>query len=241
MFRPRHGFVEALRLISDADDPAAADAVLRVVAEQVDVGSEVVTLVVHRLQHLEQGQHVVDRSVAVLHLVLELVGEDRVGELMRVGPAVFVDRQAVQPVDPADLGAAQQAAQKTGVELCVVGDHQDGARLHELGDLAGRLGWLHALGLEEGVGDAGQADDIFRQRLALGQLDEGVHLAGDPQPAGGCALHAQGRQLDDLILVEVEAAGLGVEDHEGLVLVQQGGQVTHGPPPVLWWLAACRA
>ena len=60
LLRASQALAEALRLISDAHDPAAADAVLGVVAEQVDVAAEILALVVHRLQHLEQGQHVVD-------------------------------------------------------------------------------------------------------------------------------------------------------------------------------------
>ena len=179
--------------------------------------------------------------MAVLHLAGEVVGDDRVGELVRVGPAVFVDRQAVQPVDPADFLAAEQATEKTGVKLRIVGDHQGRAVLHELGDLAGRLGRLHALGLKPLVGDAGQADDVLREGLALGQLDEGVHLAGDPQAAGGRALHAQGGELDDLVVVEVEAAGLGIKYDEGLVAVEQGGEVTHAGPPSRGWLSGCRA
>lgn len=231
LLRPRHGLDEALRLISDAGDPAAADSILGVVAEQVDIAAEVVPFFVHRLQHLEQGQHVVDGAVTVLRLVLELVGDDCVGELVRVRAAVFVDRQAVQPVKPAGLEAPQQLPQEAGVKLRIMGDHQDGAGLHQFEEAADGGAGLHALRLEELVSDAGQGDDALRQRLALGQFDEGVQLAGDAQGPGGCALHAQGGQLDDLILGGVEAAGLCVEDDEGLVAVEKAGEVTHGTPP----------
>ena len=61
-----------------------------------------------------------------------------------------------------------------------VGGHQARAVLPEVGDLAGCLDRLPALGLAVLVGDAGQAADVLREGLALGQLDEGVHLAGDP-------------------------------------------------------------
>ena len=47
----------------------------------------------------------------------------------------------------------------------------------------------------------------------------------------GRALHAQGGELDDLVVVEVEAAGLGIKHDEGLVAVEQGGEVTHAGPP----------
>ena len=179
--------------------------------------------------------------MAVLHLVLQLVGEDRVGELVGVGAAVFVDRQAVQPVEVAGLEAPQQLPQKTGVKLRIVGDHQDGAGLDQLEEAADGRAALHALGLQQPVGDAGEGDDVLGELLALRQLDEGVHLPGDPQGPGRGALHAQGGELDDLVVLRVEAAGLRVEDDEGLVMVEQADEVTHGPPPFPGLPAASRA
>ena len=230
-----------MRLIAHAGDPAAADAVLGVIAEQVDIAAEVVPFLVHGLQHLEQGEHVVDGPVAVLHLVLQLVGEDRIGELVGVGAAVFVDRQAVQPVEVAGLEAPQQLPQKTGVKLRIVGDHQDRAGLDQLEEAADGRATLHALGLQQPIGDAGEGDDVLGEPLALRQPDEGVHLAGDPQGPGLRAFHAQRRELDDLVVSRVEAAGLCVEDDEGLVAVEQACEVTHGRPPSPGWLAASRA
>ena len=61
LLRASQALAEALRLISDAHDPAAADAVLGVVAEQVEKRScRDPRAVVIAFSTFEQGQHVVD-------------------------------------------------------------------------------------------------------------------------------------------------------------------------------------
>ena len=83
--------------------------------------------------------------------------------LCGVGPGGFCrPSQAVQPVDPADLSAAEQATENRR-PAAIVGDHQGRLFCMSLVILAGCLDRLHALGLEPLVGDAGQADDVLRE------------------------------------------------------------------------------
>lgn len=161
--------------------------------------------------------------------------------LWGVGAPVFVDRQAVQPVEVSRLEATQQLPQKTGVKLRVVGDHQDGTGLDQLEEAADGCAAPHTFSCEQLVSDTGEGDDFLWEFLAIRHPDERVHLVGNLYRISLRVFHAQRCELYDLVLFWVETAGFCIKDDESLVAGKQARKVTHGAPPFPELRAASRA
>ena len=159
---------------------------------------------------------------------MRVLGRDAVGvdgalELVRILAAVLVDRHGVEHLDALEgigqLQPRQKIIQKAQIKLRVV-RHDQGVRVRDgRSELRRRLPFFHAPLRQHLRRNAGQLRDHGRERPALGQADEHVHLRLD-----AAGRDAGGGQLDDLVLFAVNARRLGVEDNDAFKFFKQGIQ-----------------
>ena len=124
------------------------------------------------------------------------------------------DSRKIERIDPGILQQGITAGMTRGertIELCVMRDHLRIANeFHKLGQ---RIGGKRSIG-HISIVDIGQVRDIFRNGLSR------VHERDEPFDYFAL-FHASCSDLRQLIMVEREAGGLGVQNHDVMVEIAE--------------------